>query len=202
VSRRTLYAVAYPAKLSRARVVAAALALVERAGREALGMRAVADALGVRPASLYKHVGDLAGLEALLGEAAASACAAALDAALGAVPAADRGEPAAALRAAAEAYVGFARERSALYALLLVPDPPGGPATPERKALWTRLLAVVGALTGDPDDTDGAVAAWAFLHGFVALERAGLYGASGPRGGLARGVDALARGLRRPTPAP
>ncbi len=195
-----MFAVPYPSKLSRQAVVDAALALVEREGAAALGMRAVADALGVRPASLYKHVGDLAGLEALLAESAAAALSAHLDAALA------RAEPPAdattALRRTADAYVRFARERPALYAYLTAGAASAGaaPAAPpvpaaERKALWNRLLAVVGALTGDPDDTPGAVAAWAFLHGFVALEQAGAYGASGPRGGLARGVDALARGL-------
>jgi hypothetical protein len=92
--------------------------------------------------------------------------------------------------------VRFAAERPALYALLTTPAAPGQPGA-ERKALWNRLLAVVGALTGDVDDTDAAVAAWAFLHGYAALGAAGLYGASGPRGGLARGVAALARGLAR-----
>jgi AcrR family transcriptional regulator len=193
----------YPAKLSRQAVVDAALALVERDGAAALGMRAVADALGVRPASLYKHVGDLAGLAALLAEAAAAALSARIDAAL-AREAAPQADAATALRRTADAYVRFARERPALYAYLTTAAPAGGAggaALPgaERKALWNRLLAVVGALTGDADDTAGAVAAWAFLHGFVALEQAGAYGASGPRGGLARGVDALARGL---TPAP
>ena len=71
---------------------------------------------------------------------------------------------------------------------------PGQPSA-ERKALWNRLLAVVGALTGEPDDTDAAVAVWAFLHGYAALGASGLYGASGPCGGLTRGIHALARGL-------
>ncbi|GJG86806.1 TetR family transcriptional regulator [Gemmatimonadetes bacterium T265] len=184
----------YPAKLSRGAVVDAALALVEREGRPALGMRAVAGALGVRPASLYKHVGDLAGLEALVAECAAAGLAAEIDAALARVPAERSGDPAAALRATADVYVRFARGRPALYALLADAAVQARPGE-ERKALWNRLLAVVGALTGDADDTGGAVAVWAFLHGFVALGAAGLYGASGPRDGFARGVAALAAGL-------
>lgn len=189
---------AYPAKLRRDTVVAAAREIVERDGRAALGMRAVAEALGVRPASLYKHVGDLAGLESLLAEWAAAALAAEIDGALGRVSdAAGGGDPAAALRATADAYLRFARDRPAFYELLAVPADPAHQAG-ERKALWNRLLAVVGALTGDADDTAGAVAVWAFLHGFVALEAAGLYGASGPREGFARGVAALAAGLGRP----
>ena len=68
-----------------------------------------------------------------------------------------------------------------------------------RAALWTRLLQVVGDLTGSADDTEAAVALWAFLHGFITLERAGLFGTPGPKGGFARGVKAMAAGLRRPT---
>jgi AcrR family transcriptional regulator len=192
-----MFGMAYPAKLSRAAVIDAALALVDAGGRGALGMRALAEALGVRPASLYKHVGDLATLEAHLAEAAAAELAARIDAARERVgPDAD---PAAGLRAAADAYVGFAVERPARYALLGAPPPAedaaGGGLNTERKALWNRLLAVVGALTGDRDDTAAAVAAWSFLHGFVTLKAAGLFGASGPHGALERGIDALARGL-------
>jgi Tetracyclin repressor-like, C-terminal domain len=101
---------------------------------------------------------------------------------------------AAALRVLATAYVRFARERPALYALLTTAAAPGKPGD-ERKELWNRLL-VVGTPTGDWDDTGAAVATWAFLHGFIALEQVGLYGTSGPRGGLARGIDALVTGLR------
>jgi AcrR family transcriptional regulator len=192
-----MFGMPYPAKLSRPAVINAALALVDAGGGGALGMRALAEALDVRPASLYKHVGDLATLEAHLAETAAAELAARIDAVrerLG--PDAD---PAAGLRAAADAYVGFARERPARYALLGSPPPAedaaGGGLNTERKSLWNRLLAVVGALTGDPDDTAAAVVAWSYLHGFVTLEAAGLFGASGPRGALARGIDALARGL-------
>ena len=44
----------YPSKLSRESVVGAARALIGEQGVPALGMRAVAARLGVRPASLYK----------------------------------------------------------------------------------------------------------------------------------------------------
>lgn len=189
----------YPAKLSQGAVVDAGLALLDAAGPAALGMRAVADVLGVRPASLYKHVGDLAGLEALLAERVAAGLSAELDAALAGVPPGADAE--ATLAAFADAYIAFARRVPSRYALFSATPyaVPADPARPggERRALWARLLAAVGAVTGDPDDTAAAVSVWAFLHGFAVLERGGLFGASGPRGGLARGVGALARGLAR-----
>jgi hypothetical protein len=41
-----------------------------------------------------------------------------------------------------------------------------------------------------------AVALWAFLHGFVSLERQGAFGASGPQAGLATGLEALLVGFK------
>lgn len=46
------------ATLNRARVVAAAIALADAEGLEAVSMRALAEQLGVVPMALYKHVAD------------------------------------------------------------------------------------------------------------------------------------------------
>ena len=51
-------------------IVAAARELLEDGGPEALTMRAVADKLGIRAPSLYKHIPDKADLEALVVTAA------------------------------------------------------------------------------------------------------------------------------------
>ena len=55
-------------RLSRERIVAAALGLVDERGLDALSMRAVADVLGTGPASLYAHVADKDELLSLLVE--------------------------------------------------------------------------------------------------------------------------------------
>ncbi|MFC9974570.1 TetR/AcrR family transcriptional regulator [Spirillospora sp. NPDC127200] len=47
-----------PARLTRERIVAAALQIVTRQGSDALSMRRVADALGSAPMSIYRHVRD------------------------------------------------------------------------------------------------------------------------------------------------
>ncbi|MFI6519046.1 TetR/AcrR family transcriptional regulator [Spirillospora sp. NPDC050679] len=47
-----------PARLTRERIVAAALQIVTRQGSGALSMRRVADALGSAPMSIYRHVRD------------------------------------------------------------------------------------------------------------------------------------------------
>lgn len=202
----------YPSKLSRESVVGAARSLIGEQGVQALGMRAVAARLGVRPASLYKHVVDLAGLHALLAEHAAGELLTAIDAAIARAPNSARVEsPKMPMLFMANEYLRFARDQPALYALLTAETSPR-PATARqtataaasipqvaRAALWQRLLQVVGDLTGSADDTEAAVALWAFLHGFITLERAGMFGTDGPSGGFARGVKAMAAGLRRPT---
>jgi AcrR family transcriptional regulator len=55
--------------LTRAQIVAAAIALVDRDGLAALSMRRLAAELGVGPMTLYYHVPDKAGLEDLIFDA-------------------------------------------------------------------------------------------------------------------------------------
>lgn len=179
----------YPAKLSPDAILQVALRLFEDGGDRALNMRALADALNVQPSSLYRHYPDRAALLAALEEQAVLALHARM------WQASEHQPPAPALRAAAHAYLGYAREHPYLYGLLLTPRPPA-PAHPgPGKDLWNLVLALVGGVTGQPDDTPAAVAFWAYLHGFAALERSGLFGVSGPRGGFERGLDALVEGL-------
>ena len=54
----------YPAKLTAEKILGAALGLLETGGPDALGMRPLADALGVRPSSLYRYYPER---DALLG---------------------------------------------------------------------------------------------------------------------------------------
>jgi AcrR family transcriptional regulator len=55
--------------LDRSKIVAAALAIVDAEGTDALSLRRLADTLGVTPMSLYWHVRDKAELLDLVGEA-------------------------------------------------------------------------------------------------------------------------------------
>lgn len=60
---------ARPAKLTRARLQAAALEIVDRDGLAGLSMRALAAAVGAAPMTLYHHVTSRADLEALVVDA-------------------------------------------------------------------------------------------------------------------------------------
>ena len=184
----------YPTKLHARTILETAWTLLEAGGPEALSMRPLADALGVRPGSLYRHIESRDALLRALAERSALELQADLLAAASSHPARE------ALQAASLAYLLYARTHPHAYGLLLHPDDQTGQAgikTPPGKELWNTLLALVGALSGDPDDTDHAVALWTFLHGACALERAGIYGASGPRGGLDVGLVALLDHMER-----
>lgn len=180
----------YPAKLTAEKILESALGLLETGGPDALGMRPLADALGVRPSSLYRYYPER---DALLGALEAHAAHDLHAAILGA--ARDR-TPAAALTAAAHAYLAYAREHPHLYALLLRPKAPYIAQPGPGKDLWNVVLTLVGAVTGDPDDTAATVAFWAYLHGFTLLEQSGQFGSSGPKGGFERGLEALVSGFQ------
>jgi AcrR family transcriptional regulator len=162
-------------------VVRAARELLEEEGLAALSMRRLADRLGIRAPSLYKHFADKQELEAALISDAFEEQAAVFEAAL-----AETGDP---LRAIATAYRQFAREHPHLYRLMTerpLERDRLAPGVEERAG-----RAVVDAVGGD---VDLARAAWAFAHGMTNLE---LNGRFPPDADLdaawARGIAAFGR---------
>jgi AcrR family transcriptional regulator len=188
----------YPSKLSLDAITEAAVAITVTGGISALGIRPVADALSVRPTALYRYCADVDGLVSLVAEHSATELRAAAQRQIAATPP-DGRTSSWELVAMATAYRHYAVQQPGLYAALVTDTTRSGWANQQgsaRKALWELLLQVVGRLTEHPDDTGAAVAVWSFLHGFVHLHAARLFGASGPRDGFERGVAALANGLR------
>ena len=103
------------AQTSTAAVVTAGRRLLEEHGPDALTMRGVADAVGVRPPSLYKRVRGRADLLRLILDDVADELAAALDAA------ASSGDPAADLRSMGAAYRRFAHANPVAFTLMNAP---------------------------------------------------------------------------------
>jgi AcrR family transcriptional regulator len=155
--------------LTPERVVAEAGDLAD-AGR--LSLATLADRLGVRVPSLYKHVGGLDDLHRRLAMAGISDLTTAL---LETTVGRSGGD---ALRAFAAAYRGYARAHPGRYAAIQrAPDP----ADTELAAAGARLTAlVVAVLRGYGLDPDAAVhatrAVRSALHGFVTLEATGGFG--------------------------
>ena len=142
-------------------IVAVARELLEEEGSEGLSMRRIADRLGIRAPSIYKHFPDKQALEAALISAGFEEWA---DFAEEAVRGGDR------LAAVAWAYREFAKRHPHLYRLMT-----------ERPLPRERLIAgaearaalpVVEAAGGDPD---AGRAFWAFAHGMVILELNGRF---------------------------
>jgi AcrR family transcriptional regulator len=134
-------------------IVGAARELLEREGPDAVTMRRVAEQLGIRAPSLYKHLPDKRALEAALISAGFEELAAAFEATSGS------------LRAIGRAYRTWARAHPHLYRLMTdrpLPRSLLAPGVEDRAA-----QPVVDAVGGD---ADRARAAWAFAHGMAILE--------------------------------
>jgi AcrR family transcriptional regulator len=161
------------AGIDRTAVVAAAAAIADAEGVDAVTLARLAAQFGVRPPSLYNHVAGMDGLRrelALLGlrEIIADLGRAAIGRA-----------GADAVLALAEAYRAFARRRPGIYAAALVRAAPAGDA--ELDAASADLLAIIVAtlsaydLRGD-DAIHAVRGLRSLLHGFVTLETGGGFG--------------------------
>jgi AcrR family transcriptional regulator len=137
-------------------IVEAARELLEQEGAEGLTMRRLAEQLGIRAPSLYKHVPDKATLEVAIIATGLEDLAAALDATVEGAA-----EPLAALTVA---YRTFALSRPHLYRLMT--DRPL-PREHLPAGLEDRAAAPLLRAAGNPTR---ARAIWAFAHGMVLLE--------------------------------
>jgi AcrR family transcriptional regulator len=153
---------------STAAIVAAGRRLLEERGVDALTMRDVADAVGVRAPSLYKRVRNRSDLFRLILEDVADELACALDAA------AISGHPVADLRAMAAAYRGFARANPVTYTLMMAPHAvPGATARSVRSS--ATFLDTVARLAGPRHALPAARTIVAWAHGFITMELAGAF---------------------------
>jgi AcrR family transcriptional regulator len=176
-------------------VVAAAAALADAEGLEAVTLARLAADLGVRSPSLYSHIDGSADLRRRIAARGARELASQLQAA---VAGRSRGD---ALSALADAYRGYARAHPGTYAALQrAPDPDDA----ESALAAARVVdVVVAVLRGYHLEGDEALHATriirAALHGFVALETEG--GFRLPLAlddSFARLIDVLDRGLAMP----
>jgi AcrR family transcriptional regulator len=181
------------ARTSRAAIVAAARELLERGGLEAVTMATVASLVGVRPASLYKHVRDREALLVAVGEDAARA----LSASLTAAASDPGGDPGRRLSALADAYRSFATQCPRAASMLFADLGPGTGLPVEASAAAARpVIDVATAMVGPGDALPAARVLTAFVYGFTSMEAAGAFRLGGDVDRAFRlGVDVLARGL-------
>ncbi|NUT38268.1 MAG: TetR family transcriptional regulator [Hamadaea sp.] len=159
------------AGLTRDRVVDLAVGIVDERGADALTLAAVAERGGVATPSLYKHVGNLAELRALVGVRVLTEMADAFSAAVMGRSGAD------AVATLMRAYRSYVTAHPARYA--------AAPTDPLRDAVFAeagrRQLAVIQAVLRPWDfDDDTAIhtirSIRAVAHGFASLEAAGGFG--------------------------
>jgi AcrR family transcriptional regulator len=156
------------AQTSTGAIVAAGRQLLEARGLEALTMRDVADAVGVRAPSLYKRVRGRADLFRLILEDVADELTAALDAAAGS------GDPVTDLRVMAAVYRRFARSNPVTYTLMMAPQA-GPDATARSVRASATLLRVVAEVAGPAHALPAARTIVAWTHGFISMELAGAF---------------------------
>lgn len=157
--------------LKTATVVDAALAVLDEGGPGALTVSAVAERTRVAAPSLYKHIGGIDDLHALV---AARALAEMADRFAAAAVGRSRDD---AVRALLHEYRGYVNEYPGRYAIV-PPDPLGEPALNDAAArLLEVFLAVLrGFNLRDSDAVHAARCARVVAHGFASLEAAGGFG--------------------------
>ena len=138
-------------------IVEIALELLEEGGADALSMRRLAERVGIRAPSIYKHLADKQELEAAIISVGFEQQADAFEAAM-----AGASDP---LDALARAYRAFAHAHPHLYRLMTERELQRELLTPGVEARAGRTVyEAVGR------DADLARAAWAFAHGMAILE--------------------------------
>ena len=179
-----------PELTPRARqIVAAARELLEADGPDGLSMRRIAERVGIRAPSIYKHLPDKRALESALISTGFEEWAAVSEAAVR-----DSDDP---VRALAGAYRRHALEHPHLYRLMTE-----RPLARERLAPGVEERAARPIVEAAGNDPDTARAIWAFAHGMTMLE---LNRRFPPDADLdaawRRGVEAFSRPAAAPAPA-
>ncbi|XVV14914.1 TetR/AcrR family transcriptional regulator [Actinoplanes sp. CA-131856] len=160
------------AGLAPAAVVEAAADLADEVGLDNLTMGLLAERVGVRTPSLYKHVESLDALRRGIGMRAKAEFAAAL------ARAAVGQSGAAAVHAFADAYRAWTLEHPGRYAATIRAPEPGDEEDRRVSDESVRILFDVLAGFGLPESraVDAARALRSSLHGFASLEAAGGFG--------------------------
>ncbi len=183
-----------PARTSVPAIVAAARQILEADGLSAVTMRSVAEAVGVRGPSLYKHVPDRAALVRLVAAGVVDD----LSEVLAIAPSTD--DPRGDLRALAIRYRDFVIANPNGYRLLFMDLPAGEAPDPAAvAAVGVPLVRAMARLVGEDDALEAARTMTAWAHGFVSMELAGAFRLGGEiETAYAFGIEAVMAGISAP----
>jgi AcrR family transcriptional regulator len=180
-----------PARTSTDAIVAAARRILETDGLQAVTMRSVADAVGVKGPSLYKRVPDRAALLRAVMDGVVEDLARTMARAI------ETGDPRADLRSAAIAYRDFVHRNPNGYRLLFA-DLPSEATTDAAglAALGGPVVRAMSRLAGPTEALEGARTFVAWAHGFVTMELAGGFRLGGDlEAAYAFGISAILAGV-------
>jgi len=182
-----------PAKTSGREIRTAARKILEEEGLDSVTMQAVANAVGVRPPSLYKHFADRADLLRGMTEDALEELQRMVE------RGANHGSVRESLERMANAYRNFAKKNRGAYQLIFSTESPNDEADLKaRLASAGLLLGILKEAIGPERALPAARTLVAFLHGFVLMEMGGLFRLGGDIGeafefGLSTILDAITR---------
>lgn len=182
-----------PARTSLEEIVAAGRAVLEAEGLDGVTMQRVADAVGVRPPSLYKRVNGRGNLIRLVIEDVGRELAETIAAA------GNSHDPANDLASLATAFRAFAHAHPRAYGYVFGPFPAAW--QPELEVLAPAnqaVLKVAASLAGPSRALEGARLIVAWAHGFVSMELAGAFRLGGDvEEAFEFGVDRIGAALKR-----
>ncbi len=175
---------AYPSKTGREAILAAAMEQLAAGGLSGMSLRSLASQLGIAPNALYRYFADRAALEAALSAEGARLLLVDLRNAAG------KKSPEAAVRAMANAYMRFARERPSIYEVLMMRCNLSEVDAQAHQALWIFVVEKVTSIAGNAKAREAAVSLWAFLAGMAALEQAQVFNEEKPLTSFQFGLNA------------
>ncbi|HTL40433.1 MAG TPA: WHG domain-containing protein [Pseudolysinimonas sp.] len=158
-----------PARTDRAAIVEAGRLIVESSGLEGLTMQAVAERVGVRAPSLYKHVRDRRELIALVVGATLDDLAGRL------VATTSEPDPRARLVLQATELRRFAHQHPAGFSLVFALHDAPRPEPETAARAVSPVLDAVAELVGAEHALDGARLVTAWANGFLSMELGGAF---------------------------
>lgn len=157
----------YPTQITKESIINQAAVLIEQDGIEALSLSKLADALGVKAPSLYRHVGNKHQLLQAVNLQTLQNLFLVMNTAVASTP----NDPVTQMMALAHAYRQFAHEHPQLYMLAYTHKNEG--LRPDETLLTAMVLpiqAIMAQISGEPASLTALRGALALLHGFVMLE--------------------------------
>jgi len=186
-----------PARTSQQAVIDAAREILEESDLDAVTMAAVAERVGVRGPSLYKHVANRALLVRAVAEQVASDLGREIERA-----AAAPSDPAAGLRAAVIAHRRYVQANPNGYGLLfahLLPE--SMPDTTLVAGAGLPIVRRLEELVGQERALEAARTLVAWAHGFVSMELSGAFRLGGDvDAAFTFGADAVLQGITEAIP--